>query len=78
MKKRKVNLKMLALQKQTVANMQYVQGGAPETLGCGPGTSIILNCTTVQEPTRPLITVDRDKEICVTVFNSCKSYCPFC
>lgn len=78
MKKQKLNFKKLSLQKQTIVNMESVKGGAPETLGCGPGTSIILNCTTVQDPTRPLITLDRDKEICVTIFNSCKSYCPFC
>jgi hypothetical protein len=58
--------------------MERIQGGAPQTLGCPPGTSVILNCTTAQDPTRPLITIDRDNEICKTIFNSCKSYCPFC
>ncbi|WP_298508281.1 hypothetical protein [uncultured Kordia sp.] len=78
MKKQKLNFKKLSLQKKTIANIGDVQGGAPRSLGCPAGTSVLLNCTTTQNPTRPLVTVDPHNEICITIFNSCKSYCPFC
>ncbi|MFK7747680.1 MAG: hypothetical protein AB8B65_04775 [Kordia sp.] len=78
MKKRKLNLKKMSLQKKTIANMQQVQGGAPGTFACGPGMSVVLNCTITVDPPRPLITLDPKNEICITVLNSCKSYCPFC
>lgn len=80
MKKQKVNLKRLTLHKNTVSSLHQnqVSGGAPRSLGCPGGMSVILNCTTTQDPTRPLITIDPEKELCRTIFNSCKSYCPFC
>ena len=77
MKKQKLNFKKLSLQKRTIASMESVKGGAPRSLGCGSGTSAILNCTTAQDDP-PIITMDPKNEICKTIFNSCKSYCPFC
>ncbi len=78
MKKRKVQLKNLSLKKSKVSNLSQslLHGGAPNTFRCG-AMSRILNCTQGNENGYN-ITLDREKPLCKSIFNSCKSYCPLC
>ena len=79
MKKRKITLKKLSLNKRKVSilNESQVLGGAPGSFGCGP-TSVILNCATATSPPAPLISIDIRQDICDAIKYSKKSLCPDC
>jgi len=75
MKKRKMNLKKLALQKQTVASMETVQGGIKETqfiVICATLiNTIIVTTTTVVTGTKwppidPPPIISKDYVSCIT------------
>jgi hypothetical protein len=80
MKKRKIVLKKLSLNKRKVStlNGNQILGGAPGSLQCG-ATSVILNCATAtQNPPAPLISIDYKKEVCEAIWNSKDSLCTSC
>ncbi len=80
MKKRKIVLKKLSLNKSKVSalNGNQVLGGAPGSLQCET-TSILLNCATAtQNPAEPLISIDIRQDICEAIKHSKKSLCPSC
>lgn len=81
MKKQKVNLKKLSLNKNQVSalNGNKVVGGAPASLHCGAG-SVILNCAIVTTYNPP-ITIpisECNPSICEAVQESKKTYCLSC
>lgn len=81
MKKQKVNLRKLSLNKNRVSalNSNQVLGGAPASLHCGTA-SVILNCTiaTIYVPPLTIPISECNPSICDAVRNSKESYCLFC
>ena len=81
MKKQKVNLKKLSLNKNKVSALNGIKivGGAPGSFYCGT-TSIILNCATatVYVPPLTIPISECNPEVCEAVQNSKKTYCLPC